>query len=82
MARWTTPVPAPCPVPAPVCGRSRPALLAAAAPPGYEAHEAQRLHDEAERRARENKELGAEHPMTRSVTAWRPIDADIEPPVT
>ncbi|MGW1618474.1 FxSxx-COOH system tetratricopeptide repeat protein [Streptomyces sp. NPDC002172] len=47
-----------------------------------ERDEAQRLHDEAERRARESKELGAEHPMTRSVTAWRPIDADIEPPVT
>ncbi|MFD4502564.1 FxSxx-COOH system tetratricopeptide repeat protein [Streptomyces sp. NPDC058457] len=44
--------------------------------------EARQLHDEAERRARESKELGAEHPMTRSVTAWRPIDADIEPPVT
>ncbi|MET7474604.1 hypothetical protein ABZT17_09600 [Streptomyces sp. NPDC005648] len=44
--------------------------------------EARQLHDEAERRARASKELGGEHPMTRSVTAWRPIDADIEPPVT
>ncbi|QOV33515.1 tetratricopeptide repeat protein [Streptomyces ferrugineus] len=47
-----------------------------------EPDEARRLHDEAEGRARESKELGGEHPMTRSVTAWRPIDADIEPPVT
>ncbi|WP_089101302.1 FxSxx-COOH system tetratricopeptide repeat protein [Streptomyces hyaluromycini] len=44
--------------------------------------EAEQLHDAAEQRARESRELGGEHPMTRSVTAWRPIDADIEPPVT
>ncbi|MGV4986994.1 FxSxx-COOH system tetratricopeptide repeat protein [Streptomyces sp. NRAIS3] len=47
-----------------------------------EPEEARRLHDEAERLARESRELGGEHPMTRSVTAWRRIDADIEPPVT
>ena len=44
--------------------------------------EAARLHDEAERRARESGELGGDHPMTRAVTRWQPIDADIEPPVT
>lgn len=44
--------------------------------------EAVRLHDEAERRARESRELGGDHPMTRAVTRWQPIDADIEPPVT
>ncbi|WP_216587823.1 FxSxx-COOH system tetratricopeptide repeat protein [Streptomyces brasiliscabiei] len=44
--------------------------------------EAGRLHDEAERRARESRELGGDHPMTRAVTRWQPIDADIEPPVT
>jgi cellulose biosynthesis protein BcsQ/tetratricopeptide (TPR) repeat protein len=44
--------------------------------------EASRLHEEAERRARESKELGGDHPMTRAVTRWRPVDADIEPPVT
>ncbi|MDT0569417.1 FxSxx-COOH system tetratricopeptide repeat protein [Streptomyces sp. DSM 3412] len=44
--------------------------------------EAGRLHDEAERRARDSRELGGDHPMTRAVTRWQPIDADIEPPVT
>ncbi|WP_371664032.1 FxSxx-COOH system tetratricopeptide repeat protein [Streptomyces sp. NBC_00280] len=44
--------------------------------------EAGRLHGEAERRARESGELGGDHPMTRAVTRWQPIDADIEPPVT
>ncbi|MER7186107.1 FxSxx-COOH system tetratricopeptide repeat protein [Streptomyces hyaluromycini] len=47
-----------------------------------EPDEADQLHGEAERRARGSEELGVEHPMTRSVTAWRPVDADIEPPVT
>ncbi|MBP5889809.1 FxSxx-COOH system tetratricopeptide repeat protein [Streptomyces scabiei] len=44
--------------------------------------EADRLHDDAERRARESKELGGDHPLTRAVTRWQAIDADIEPPVT
>lgn len=41
---------------------------------------ARRLHEQAERNARES--LGGDHPMTRAVTAWRRLDADIEPPVT
>ncbi|MDX3612857.1 FxSxx-COOH system tetratricopeptide repeat protein [Streptomyces europaeiscabiei] len=44
--------------------------------------EAGRLHGEAERRAVDSAELGGDHPMTRAVTRWHPIDADIEPPVT
>jgi tetratricopeptide (TPR) repeat protein len=44
--------------------------------------EAESLHADAESRAVESKELGGDHPMTRSVTRWQPIDADIEPPVT
>ncbi|WP_149830904.1 FxSxx-COOH system tetratricopeptide repeat protein [Streptomyces tailanensis] len=44
--------------------------------------EAGRLHAEAERRAVDSGELGGDHPMTRAVTRWQPIDADIEPPVT
>ncbi|MFD9122962.1 FxSxx-COOH system tetratricopeptide repeat protein [Streptomyces bottropensis] len=44
--------------------------------------EAERLHQEAERSARKSGELGGDHPMTRAVTRWQPIDADIEPPVT
>ncbi|WP_226967155.1 FxSxx-COOH system tetratricopeptide repeat protein [Streptomyces phaeolivaceus] len=49
---------------------------------GDESGEAERLHTEAERRARESRELGGDHPMTRAVTRRQPIDADIEPPVT
>lgn len=44
--------------------------------------EARRLHDEAEHQAQVGKELGGEHPLTRLITAWRRVDADIEPPVT
>ncbi|GAB2915630.1 tetratricopeptide repeat protein [Streptomyces heilongjiangensis] len=40
------------------------------------------LHAEAERRATGSRELGGDHPLTRAVTRWQPIDADIEPPVT
>jgi MinD-like ATPase involved in chromosome partitioning or flagellar assembly/tetratricopeptide (TPR) repeat protein len=44
--------------------------------------EAAGLHAEAERRATDSPELGGDHPLTRAVTRWQPIDADIEPPVT
>ncbi|MGW0705612.1 FxSxx-COOH system tetratricopeptide repeat protein [Streptomyces sp. NPDC002643] len=44
--------------------------------------EATRLHHDAERRAVENRELGGDYPMTRAITRWQRIEADIEPPVT
>ncbi|SFM51609.1 Tetratricopeptide repeat-containing protein [Streptomyces sp. cf124] len=48
---------------------------------GRSDEEADRLHAEAKRRAQESMELGGDHPLTVAVINWRPIDADIEPPV-